>query len=239
MKTDEKLSTRHKAKSWSNQQSRFWIRFLAVLVGWLLRYWVRYYRAIDADKVPREGGVFLICNHTTGMDPFLLGYPIVERQPAGPGKIELFENPVAGYLMRAIGMFPLRQGVADAAAVRAMIQLYRRDHLVMVYPEGGRSPTRELMPFVPEFARLMIRLRARIVPAAIAGGGDLLPMGSYLPRPGKAVVVVYGDELDLSNFYDRPMTPELAQEAAQVMFDAVAALLARARSERRQLFGQG
>lgn len=222
-------------KSWVDLQSRFWFRYCAFLIGLILRYWVRYYRAVGAEMIPSSGGIFLIANHTTAMDPFLVAYPVRARAPRGPGKVELFRNPIVGFLMRKIGIFPIRQDVADAGAVRTMIQLYRAGQLVIVYPEGGRSRTGELQPFFPDFARLVIRLRARLAPVGIAGGRDLLPMGQLVPRPRTPVAVVYGDPFDLAEFYDRELTPALAEEASAVLQRRVEAMVERARALRDEI----
>lgn len=222
--------------AWIDRQSVFWYRFVRILGGLLLRYWVRCFRADGADRVPAEGGKFIVANHTSGMDPFLLGYPLSHRIILwGPGKVELFKHPVAAYVMRKIGMFPLRQGGADAAAVRTMVELYRAGKTVIIFPEGGRSETGAMKPFVPDFARLVIKLRAPLVPAAIAGARELLPIGRFVPRFRSPVAVRYGDVFELSEFYQRTLTPELASEAAQIMQERVAELLALARSERKRL----
>jgi len=235
--TEEHPRQKRRRKGWADEQNRFVYRLGVVLVGLLLRLWVRHYRAIGAEQVPASGGLFLVANHTSGMDPFLLGYPISKRPLFGPGKVELFRNRFFGYLMRKLGIFPVRTGVADAAAVRTMVELYRAGNIVIVYPEGGRSPDGELLPFLPEFARLAIRLRAPLVPAAIAGARELLPIGSLIPKMGKPVVVAFGEPFDLSAYYDRPLTPELDAEAAAVIRDRVAELLERARLERARLPG--
>jgi 1-acyl-sn-glycerol-3-phosphate acyltransferase len=164
------------------------------------------------------------------MDPFLLAYPLKTRMLRGPGKVELFQNPLFGYIMRKIGMFPIQQGSRDAGAVRTMVEFYRNGRLVLVFPEGGRSEDGELQPFFPDFARLIIKLKAPLVPAAVAGGNALLPMGSYIPKPNTSVVVGFGPPFDLSQFYDRPLTDELTGEAAALMRERVARLLAEARA---------
>jgi 1-acyl-sn-glycerol-3-phosphate acyltransferase len=137
--------------------------------------------------------------------------------------------------MKKIGMFPLRQSVADAAAVRTMVEIFRSGKVVVVYPEGGRSDSGELTSFSPDFARLMIRMKALIVPAGIAGARELLPIGTRIPRPNTAVVVVYGEPFELSQFYGGKVTNEMAQEAAVVMHDKVAELVERARRRRNEL----
>lgn len=232
---DRSRVNQKKRKSWTQQQSRAWYRLMRILFDPFFKYWVRFYRSQGVENVPASGGVFLVANHTTGMDPFLLAYPLHKRMLRGPGKVELFQSRFFGYIMRRIGMFPITQGKTDAAAVRTMLELYRNGRLVLVFPEGGRSEDGELQPFIPDFARLIIRLKAPLVPAAVAGGKDLLPIGTYFPKRNTPVVVHFGEPFDLSQFYDRPLTEELTAEAAEFMQQRVASLLANARAQRDQL----
>jgi 1-acyl-sn-glycerol-3-phosphate acyltransferase len=226
---------RQKRKSWTDQQSVFVYRVAQFLVGLLFRFWAGGFRAVGVENIPATGGAFLIANHTSGVDPFVLGYPIKRRLLRGPGKVEIFESRFFSFFMRRLGMFPLRQGVADAAAVRTMVELYRNGRVVAIYPEGGRSQSGELRPFSPEFARLAIKLRAPLVPAAIAGARDFLPIGTYRPRRHAPIAVVFGKPFDLSLFYDQTLTPELLERAAAWTQSKVAELLPEARAERAAL----
>jgi 1-acyl-sn-glycerol-3-phosphate acyltransferase len=235
MPTRVPMAKKPKRKRWIDQQSPFWYYACVVGVGLVLRYWVRYFRAFGAENVPMTGGVFIICNHTTALDPFMLGLPIWRLKLRIPAKAQFFSVPVMGFLMAKFGSFPLRQGGADAVAVRTMIELYRGGRAIMIYPEGKRSHDGEMLPFLPEFARLMIKLRARIVPAAVAGGSEVQPIGRKIPRRNIPVTVVYGHPCCLSDFYDRPLTPAVLVEAADVLHRQVADQLAIARVERAKL----
>jgi 1-acyl-sn-glycerol-3-phosphate acyltransferase len=137
--------------------------------------------------------------------------------------------------MRKIGMFPLRQDVADAAAVRTMVELYRNGRLVIIYPEGGRTKTGELQPFFPEFTRLMIKLKAPMIPAGIAGAASVLPIGSYIPQPNRRVAIAYGEPFDLSEFYGQPLTSDTLERATAVLQDRVADQLSLAERVRAAL----
>jgi 1-acyl-sn-glycerol-3-phosphate acyltransferase len=222
-------------KSWTEQQSVFVFRLTCLVVGFILRFWIRHFRAVGVENIPASGGIFLIANHASGMDPFLVGYSIRHRMPRGPGKVELFENPFFGSIMRKIGMFPLRQDVADAAAVRTMVELYRNGRLVIIYPEGGRTKTGELQPFFPEFTRLMIKLKAPMIPAGIAGAASVLPIGSYIPQPNRRVAIAYGEPFDLSEFYGQPLTSDTLERATAVLQDRVADQLSLAERVRAAL----
>lgn len=218
-------------RGWVSYQSVFWFRLLVLLVEILLRFWVRRFRAIGAENVPSGKGVFLIANHTSALDPFLLGYPVARRAPRGPAKEELFTHPVAGFLMRKIGMFPIRQDVADPRAVRAMVELYRGGCLVIVFPEGGRSDSGELQPFFPEFTRLLLKLRATVVPAGLAGAREALPIGRRIPHFNTSVAVVIGQPIDLSEYFGRELGPETISAATSLLEQKVAETVCLARAE--------
>ena len=222
-----------KSKGWIDQQSVLWYRVLYTLLSLYFRLWGRGIHVFGGDNVPRFGGSFVVANHSSYLDPLILGRSVEHRIFRGPGKAELFQNRPLAFAMRKIGIFPLRQGVADPGGIRTMVELYRKGACVIVFPEGGRTRDGQLQPFFPDFARLMIKLKAPLIPAAIAGAAEMLPVGRAVPRRGVPIVVVYGERFDLSEFYGRKLTPELAEDAAGMVRDHVAALLeeARARAE--------
>lgn len=225
-------------RRWTEVQSVTFYRCMRLLARIFFQVWARGYRAIGLEHIPPSGGAFLIANHTSALDPVVLGVSVTSRVMTGPGKIELFENPVSAYILRKIGIFPLRQDATDAAAVRAMVEFYRAGRIVIVYPEGGRSDSGEIQPFNPDFARLMLKLQAPVIPAGIAGVQELLPIGSSLPRIGRPVVVAYGEPIDLSPFYGRHPTPEQVEQASSLLFERVSDLVQYARREKARLFGR-
>jgi hypothetical protein len=81
----------------------------------------------------------------------------------------------------------------------------------------------------------MIRLKAPMIPAGIAGAATVLPIGTYLPRPNRRVAIVYGRPFDLSEFYDQPLTPEILERATAILRDRVAEQLALAERVREML----
>lgn len=217
-------------KSWTDEQSVFWYRVGQILFHLIFRYWVQCFTPVGANTIPSQGAGFLIANHTSAMDPFILCLPVRQRMLRGPGKIELFAHPLVSWFMRRIGIFPLRRDGVDTAAMRTMLELYRGSSLIVIFPEGGRSLTPELLPFDSDFARLVIKLKAPLYPAGIAGASDVLPIGAYVPRPHTPVAVVYGQEFTLERYYGREMTVELAEEAAAYMRERVQEMVAQART---------
>lgn len=217
---------------WIEQQSPRFFTFVRAVAGLFLRVYIRRYRATGMEHVPATGGVFVIANHTSAMDPFFLCYPIRRKNVRGPGKVELFKGRFASWVLYKVGIFPLKQGGADAAAVRTMVELYRRGECVCIFPEGGRSDFGDLQPFLPEFARLAIKLKATIVPAGIAGAFDVMPVGATWPRRNVPVRVIFGEAFQLSQYYGGRPSPEAVQEASDLLRSRVAELIAQAEAER-------
>jgi 1-acyl-sn-glycerol-3-phosphate acyltransferase len=201
----------------------------------VFRFYVRRFRAYGAENVPPQGAAFLVANHTSGIDPLLIGLAVPQRMLLGPGKIQLFANPVFAYVMEKIGIFPLHQGVADAAAVRTMVEAYRKGRVVVVYPEGGRSKTGEMIPFMEDFTRLVLRLKAQLIPAGIAGARELLPLGSWIPRADTACAVAIGRPFDLSGFYGKGLGDDVLTEATAVLWNRVHEMVQEAEMRREAL----
>jgi 1-acyl-sn-glycerol-3-phosphate acyltransferase len=217
----------------SSKQSKAWYGAVRFLLKLIFRFYVRRFRTYGVENIPAEGAAFLVANHTSAIDPLLIGVAVPNRMLIGPGKVQLFANPVFAYVLQKIGIFPLRQGVADAAAVRLMVESYRSGRLVAVYPEGGRSKTGEMIPFVEAFTRLVIRLRAPIIPIGIAGAHEVLPLRSWIPRPNTACAVVIGPMFDLSAYYGQQLSPDVLAAATGVLQERVRAAVLEAETRRQ------
>jgi 1-acyl-sn-glycerol-3-phosphate acyltransferase len=54
---------------------------------------------------------------------------------------------------------------------------------LVIFPEGGRTPDGRIQPFLPGAFFLAIKAQVDIVPVALAGTYELLPMDTYHIRP--------------------------------------------------------
>ena len=125
-------------------------------------------RVVGAERIPRDGGFILISNHISWMDPpwieFALG-----RAIRFMAKQELFQIPILGFLLRAIGCFPVRRGEADREAMATALRVVSAGLPVGFFPEGHRSPDAALLPAHPGIVLLARRSAALLVPLAIVG----------------------------------------------------------------------
>lgn len=89
---------------------------------------------------------------------------------------------------------------------------------VLVYPEGTRSETGELLPFKRGIGLLATHLHVPIVPISVSGGNKALPKGRIIPRPAP-ITVRFGQPLAFTGL-DSPA------DVVITLQDTVAALMA-------------
>ena len=96
-----------------------------------------------------------------------------------------FQIPVLGFLMRIFGAFPVRLDSVDASAQREAMELIGEGKALVIFPEGGRTRSGELMQFKRGAFRLALTFGVPIVPVAISGAFEIWPASRLLPRPGR------------------------------------------------------
>ena len=171
-------------------------------------------KAYDAHHVPRHGGVLLVANHQSYLDPVLLGV-YLRRHMSYLAKSELFANKYFAWLIRSLNAFPVKQGSGDVGAVRETIKRLREGHMLNIYPEGSRSEDGEIAPMLPGAALVVKKAGVPIVPVVIEGSFAAWPKGRKLFRP-HPVSVMYGPPLDVRGLDARAIT-ELIDRTLRTM----------------------
>lgn len=132
----------------------------------------------------------VVANHESTADPFLISY--LPWDMRWVGKEELFKLPVIGNCFTWAGDIPLRRGEGDS--VREMMAECKRALAagipVMLFPEGTRSKTGELLPFRDGAFRLAIEAGVPVLPLAVAGTRECRPKGSKWFGEARAKVQV-------------------------------------------------
>ena len=145
------------------------------VVYWLMRailqpvahlYW-RLSR-IGREHVPAEGPVIFASNHRSFLDPFILG--LIARRPIYyVAKEELFRHRLLGWVLNALGAFPVRRGTGDEEMVRTAKAILARGDAVLIFPEGTRVRPGPLGRPKRGVGRLALETGAPVVPVAIIG----------------------------------------------------------------------
>jgi 1-acyl-sn-glycerol-3-phosphate acyltransferase len=150
-------------------------------------------------------------------------------------KSESFQGPAwYRFLLRGYHAFPVVRHTADRAALRHSLDTLAAGHVLVMYPEGSRSPDARMARAFAGVGFIARHSGAPIVPAAIWGSEQVLPKGARLPRHAQ-VRIVYGAPFHLPerNPDGSRMTN---QETADWMMSRLAELLP---VEYRGVYGPG
>ena len=126
------------------------------------------WRLEGREHIPTSGAFILVCNHINWKDPPWLEFA-TGRAIRYMAKRELFEVPVIGFVLRAIGAFPVRRGEADRAAVQTALAVLAAGQPLGFFPEGHRSESGQLIRARTGVAYVAQRSDAPIVPIAVTG----------------------------------------------------------------------
>ncbi len=146
-------------------------------------------RAEGLEKLDPHGSYVFVSNHASYMDiPAILS--TLPQQFRFFAKKELYAIPFLGWHLRWAGHLPVDRSNARASlksmSYGARIMSGRRIS-VLLFPEGGRS-ARGLREFKEGAAYIAIKAGVPVVPMAIVGMRELLPMGSIHIRGGRVTV---------------------------------------------------
>jgi 1-acyl-sn-glycerol-3-phosphate acyltransferase len=96
-------------------------------------------------------------------------------------KSELLAYPFVGWHLKRSGQVCINQQnpAVSIGAIKSAVRSLRGGTPVVIFPEGGRTRDGQLQPFLPGAFFLAIKAQADIVPIALVGTFDLLPMNTY------------------------------------------------------------
>lgn len=178
---------------------------------------------IDADNVPKTGPVIIAPNHISYLDPPAAGSGY-RRVTHFMAKEELFKIPVLGWLIKAVGSFPVKQHAADRSALKTALKLLADGEVVCVFPEGTRNFSDSLLPAQAGVGMIVLKSRAPVVPAAIIGTDRVLRRHSPFLHFGR-VKIVYGKPMMFDDLYDRGTDREAVEETGRRIMHAIASLV--------------
>ena len=219
------------------EEQGFWIAFCAAFfypTGWL----VGRSRFEGLEHIPAEGGVLVVANHVSHLDPIFSGLVVhrARRTPRFMAKHSLWGVPVLGSALRGSGQIPVYRESADAQqSLRAGTRALQEGKVVVIYPEGTitRDPDGWPMQSRTGVARLALSADVPVVPVVHWGTREVLDgyHRRFRPLPRKPITVRCGEPVDLSAYRGREIDATVLREVTDLIMARVRALLAEVRGE--------
>ncbi len=188
------------------------------------RFYVRM-RVIGPDHVPRRGRCIVVANHTSYADAVVLG-------SACPRRLNFLITEPIYRLLRLrwfyymMGAIPLAPEGADTGALRRALRVLGREGAIGIFPEGQRVAEGDVAAGRGGVGLLAARTGAPVVPAAIVGAREVMPIGSAFPRP-HALRVIFGEPMRFPAWEGRRHPRDAIRDFSTQVMDAVADLMRR------------
>jgi 1-acyl-sn-glycerol-3-phosphate acyltransferase len=173
--------------------ARYLLRPLRPLGRALIRRRIKV-RVLDGEKVPRNGGVIIACNHVGVVDGPLVAI-FAPRPVHALTKQEMFTGFMKRFLLSS-GQIPLDRFHADPLAVKRCLRVLRTGNVVGIFPEGSRGAG-EFDRFHTGAAYLAMVTGAPIVPVVQFGTREPGAGNNSLPARGATVDIFFGDPIQL------------------------------------------
>jgi 1-acyl-sn-glycerol-3-phosphate acyltransferase len=137
-------------------------------------------KVMGLDKIDTSKPHVYAVNHASALDIPVL-YVYLPFQFRILFKKELLSYPVIGWHLKRSGQVCVDQQnpARSVGQIRSALKSLKRGMPLVIFPEGGRTPDGEIKPFQPGAFFLAIKSHVDIVPVALVGTFELLPMNTY------------------------------------------------------------
>jgi len=179
--------------------------YLAARAAHLLARALLGLRVHGAEQLPEDGPFVISPNHQSYLDPVLLVGSLsfrTFRRLFFVGASEYFETPWRRRLARLANVLPIDPDANLLRALRAGVAGLRHGLVLMLFPEGERSPDGAPRHFKKGAAIAAIQTKVPIVPVAIHGLAEIWPRGgpfrwrALLPWSGTRCVIRFGAPIE-------------------------------------------
>ena len=148
-------------------------------------------RLIDAEKLQGIRVAVYAANHLSYYDTPIL-FAKLPFQFRILAKQSLWKVPFVGWYLNRSGQVPIdaRSGRSAIASLLRGVKTLQSGLPLVIFPEGGRAEQGKTTPFQSGAAFMAIKAQVPLVPLAVIGTYEMLPIHTYhlTPRPLKIVV---------------------------------------------------
>jgi 1-acyl-sn-glycerol-3-phosphate acyltransferase len=165
----------------------------------IFRMWLRVYhrfRIVGREHLPLDRPFAMVANHSSHLDAVTLlsALPLMRIQTAYPAaaKDYFFTSlPTIAFSAVVMNAMPFDRKDNPRESLSLCRELLETPgHVLIIFPEGTRSPTGELGAFKPGIGFLTAATNITVVPCHLDGAFRAWPKGAWIPRPKKLTLTI-------------------------------------------------
>jgi len=204
-----------------NRRMRFHYHFLHVIVRPLFKSLFKF-QVFGAENLPSTGGVLLMSNHVSYIDPIFMG-AAVRKNLHYMARSTLFKPGLIEWFLLNMNAFPVHQGAPDRRAIRQALQLLGDGNYLLIFPEGTRSIDGTLGEALPGVGLIAYRATTAVVPVFLSGTEKVLPRGAKMLKQAR-ITVYFGKPLDMDYYRGCKASRETYAKIGEDVMDRLAEL---------------
>ena len=159
------------------------------------------------ENIPKEGASVLVCNHFRAIDCGFVARAY-SKDVFFLAKKELFDNKLLGGIVTWYGAIPIDRENPDLKSLLRASKVLKEGHKLVIFPEGTRNKEgNELQEIKGGSAMFAVKAKCPIVPMMLSGKAKIF----------RRTHLIVGEPFELSEFYDKKITPELMQEMDNIV----------------------
>jgi 1-acyl-sn-glycerol-3-phosphate acyltransferase len=198
-------------------------KFTRFVINLILRL-VAHIDIFGLENIPSSGSSILATNHLGRLDP-LLAYYILNRQDIIMFVAEKYRQiPVFRWFVKQLDAIFIERFNADFHAMRVALNRLRQGGVLVIAPEGTRSPTGALIEGRSGVSYLAAKTGVPIVPVALTGSEDKVVIAQLRRLRRVHITVRVGKPFVLSPIDDQDRDEVLQRYTEEIMCK-IAALL--------------
>ncbi len=207
--------------------------FYTLIRGLVVGICVGYTRTkvVGKHNIPSTGAFLLAPIHRSNIDTPLAA-AVTRRRMRFMGKDTIWKVKPIGWIISALGAFPVTRGTADREALKRCIAVLEAGEPLVLFPEGTRQSGPVVQPLFDGAAYVAVKAGVPIIPVGIGGSEGVMPKGSKMIYPKKCVVVV-GEPISVP----RDETGKVPRSAVKELTETLSGELQRLFNEAQSMAG--